>query len=141
MISKARKLVADRYFRELFSGSSTVLLAKLLGVALSYAFILIISRNYGAASTGAFTLATTIAILFSLVGRLGLDMALLRFVAEYLSRNREDLAQQIFKKALLLIIPCTFILSVILFYRRRPLPAIFLKSPVSQLLFKSYPSQ
>lgn len=129
MISQARKLVADRYFRELFSGSSTVLLTKLLGVALSYAFILIISRNYGAASTGAFTLATTIAILFSLVGRLGLDMALLRFVAEYLSRNREDLAQQIFKKALRLIIPCTFILSIILFFSSETIAGHLFKKP------------
>lgn len=109
-----KNIIPDVSFRELFSGTATVLFSKIVGMALSYALIVMISREYGAAVTGAYTLATIFVILFALIGRLGLDTALLRFVSEYSAQNRQDLVRDVYGKALRVIFSASFILSLVL---------------------------
>ena len=53
--------------------------------------------------------------IFVVIGKLGFDTALLRFVADYSSTNRWDLVKEVYLKALRLIIPFSFLLTILLF--------------------------
>jgi O-antigen/teichoic acid export membrane protein len=55
---------------------------KILGLILSYAFIVIVSRCFGAESYGRFSIAFTILNIFSLVFALGIPDATIKIVSD-----------------------------------------------------------
>ena len=65
---------------------------------------------------GIVTLSFTILQISSVIGSLGFDSALLRFVAEYSSQNRPDLVKEVYVKAIEIIVPFSLFLSVFLFF-------------------------
>ena len=105
----------DEHLSELLKGSSVSLVFKVFGIATSYIFFLLVTRNFGAEVMGIFALSFTVLQISSVIGRLGFDTALLRFVAEYSSQNRHDLVKEIYVKALKIIVPFSLFLSVLLF--------------------------
>lgn len=105
----------DAHLKELLHGSSTAFILKIVGMLFGYAFALLITRNFGAHAMGIFALSTTALSIFSIVGRLGFDTALLRFVAEYSSQNRWDLVKEIYIKSMKIVVPSCLLLSVILY--------------------------
>ena len=105
----------DTHLRELLTGSSIAFGMKIAGALLGYVFTLLIARNFGAVAMGVFALSLTVLNVFSILGRLGLDTALLRFIAEYLARDRKDLAREVYKKSLRVIVPFSLCLTGLLF--------------------------
>ncbi len=75
-----------------------------------------ITRNFGADTMGIFALCTTVLSIASILGRLGTDTALLRFVAEYTAQDRGDLVKEVYGKALKIVIPFSIIFTLILFF-------------------------
>ncbi|MFQ5836125.1 MAG: oligosaccharide flippase family protein, partial [bacterium] len=106
----------DRHLSELLKGSSVAFAFKVFGIATSYIFFLLVTRNFGAEVMGIFALSFTVLQISSVIGRLGFDTALLRFVAEYSSQNRHDLVKEVYVKAIKMIVPFSFFLSVFLFF-------------------------
>ena len=106
----------DRHLSELLKGSSVALVFKVFGIATGYIFILLITRNFGAEAMGIFALSFTVLQISSVIGRLGFDTALLRFVAEYSSQNRPDLVKEVYVKVIKIIVPFSLLLSVFLYF-------------------------
>lgn len=77
----------DTHLKELLKGSSIAFIFRITGMLTGYMFTLLITRNFGAGVMGTFALSFTVLTVFSVLGRIGLDTALLRFVAEYLSQE------------------------------------------------------
>ncbi len=71
------KLEADAHFRELVKGSAAFFILRILGMAVAYTFTLVVTRTLGASSWEIFALCLTVLQITSVVGRLGLDTALL----------------------------------------------------------------
>ncbi|RMA93317.1 flippase [Hydrogenothermus marinus] len=116
MIAKLKdKLNKDIHLKELLKGSSIAFVIKVLGLIAGYIFTLIITRGYGAEAMGIFALSFTVLQIASVVGRVGMDTALLRFVAEYSSQGKWDIVKDIYKKAIKLVIPISLILSILVF--------------------------
>jgi len=105
----------DQNLKEIFTGSSIAFGLNILGLLCGYVFVLLITRNLGADAMGIFSLSYTILSIFVVIGKLGFDTALLRFVADYSSTNRWDLVKEVYLKALRLIIPFSFLLTILLF--------------------------
>ncbi|MBZ0158363.1 MAG: flippase [Alphaproteobacteria bacterium] len=105
----------DAHKRELVKGSLVSFLLKAFGMVLGYAFTMLITRTYGAHTMGVFTLFITVLNIVSIVGRLGFDTALLKFIAEYSSRDRMDLARDVYLKSIKAIIPFGLCLSLLLY--------------------------
>ena len=78
----------DNNLKEIFVGSSLAFSLNILGLLCGFAFTLFITRNLGADAMGIFSLSYTVLVIFVVIGRLGFDTALLRFVADYSSTNR-----------------------------------------------------
>jgi len=124
----ANRLITDQLFshmstepnnshtRELLKGSSTAFIYKVTGLMIGYLFTLLISRTLGADAMGIFALSATILNVFSVMGRFGLDLALLRFVAEYSSQGRMDAVKEVYTSSLKVAVPLCLFLSALLFF-------------------------
>jgi O-antigen/teichoic acid export membrane protein len=110
------RLKKDLHLKELLAGSSVAFVLRITGMLFSYVWILLITRNFGADAMGIFALSTTVLSVFSILGKLGLDMALLRFVSEYSAQGRHDLVKEVYIKALKIIIPLSLFLALLLFF-------------------------
>ena len=66
---KIGRRVQDKNLRELLKGTSSTFVIRVLGFVIGYIFVIIISRFYGPKIVGAFTLCSTVLIIFSVVGK------------------------------------------------------------------------
>ena len=117
MINKIKtKLSEDVHLKELIQGSLTFLILRIFGMMVGYTFTLIVTRNLGASAWGIFALSFTVLQITSVIGKLGLDTALLRFIAQYNAQRKVKTAKYIYLKSIIVIIPLSFLLSVFLYY-------------------------
>ncbi|WP_038056387.1 flippase [Thermodesulfobacterium hydrogeniphilum] len=110
------KLSGDIHFKELVQGGLTFLILRILGMGVAYAFTLTVTRNLGASAWGIFALNFTVLQITSVIGRLGLDTALLRFIAEYNAQGKGKTAKYVYFKSISLVIPFSLTLSVTLYF-------------------------
>ena len=106
----------EHNLKELLKGSGIAFAFKILGMASGYVFILLITRNFGAEAMGVFALSFTLLNITTVIGKLGLDTALLRFVAEYSSQQRWDKVRNVYIKSLRIAVPFCIVLSALLFF-------------------------
>jgi len=105
------RLDSDIHLKEVIKGSATFFVLRILGMAVAYAFTLLVTRKLGASAWGIFALCLTILQITSVIARLGLDTALLRFIAQYNAQGKGGTAKYIYLKSLTLIIPFSLLLS------------------------------
>lgn len=74
-------LLRDKHIGEVARGATAAFLLQVLGAGLSFVLNLVLARKLGADGAGIYFLALTIAVFASVIGRLGMDNSLLRFVA------------------------------------------------------------
>lgn len=115
MINRIIARVKDDHLKELLKGSGTALILKIIGLFFGYIFTLLIARMYGADTLGIFALSVTILTVFSVVGRLGFDTGLVRFMAEYASQDRPESIKEVYIKTLKIVIPICIMLTLLLF--------------------------
>jgi O-antigen/teichoic acid export membrane protein len=130
------KINDDEHLKEILKGSSIAFLLRIVGIAAGYIFTLLITRGYGAEAMGAFALSFTLLQISSVIGRLGMDTALLRFVAEYSSQGKWEVVKDIYKKAIKLVLPFSIILSITIFFLSGYIAKIVFKKPHLELYFK-----
>jgi O-antigen/teichoic acid export membrane protein len=106
------KINSDVHFRELIKSSTTFFTLRVFGLAVGYLFTFLVTRKLGASAWGIFALCLTILQITSVVGRLGMDTALLRFIAEYKAQGKVETAKYIYLKSIGLVIPLSLILSI-----------------------------
>lgn len=86
--------------REVVRGASWALALKALGSGLSFALYVAIGRLLGAANAGIYFLALTVATGAAIVGRVGLDYTITRFVAATSTRGEAGALRGVFRRAL-----------------------------------------
>jgi len=91
--------------RELIRGTTVAIIVKLLGTASAFAFNIVIARYLGAAGTGLFLLALTATTIASILGRLGLDNAVLRLAALQFAANNPAGVLRVYRGALAIVFP------------------------------------
>jgi O-antigen/teichoic acid export membrane protein len=75
----------DRHTSEVVRGAVVALFLRILGAGLTFAFTLVVARMFGASGSGMFFLALTVMTIATVFGRMGMDNALVKFVAGYAS--------------------------------------------------------
>ena len=68
---------------EIFSKSLSAFILKIIGAIFGYAFILFVTRHFGAEVWGVFALGLMVLNVFAIFGKLGVDTVLLKYVASY----------------------------------------------------------
>ena len=111
-----RDLIKNIVSSELISGSSVAFSYKILGILASYIFTFLVTRNFGAEAMGVYSLSFTVLLLTVVVGRFGLDTALLRFISGYHAHGRKDQIKEVYVKSLSILVPLCLFLSFLLYY-------------------------
>ena len=118
-------------FVKLLTGSGVVFGVKLLGALAGYLFTYLITTSYGAETFGVFELCLTFMTIFGVLGRLGLDGALVRFIPEYKEKKEWGNMQAAYKHALKVALPVSTALAIILFFTSDFLAGLFESSQLS----------
>lgn len=91
MIQRLKKKVsmlrADPHMREVGRGVIIAFVLKVGGSALTFGFNVAVARLLGADGAGLYFLALSVTAIGSIIGRVGLDQTLLRFIAIHASRG------------------------------------------------------
>ena len=109
------KITNDKHFAELIKGSGVAFILRIVGIAAGYLFTLLVTRNLGAKAWGIFSLSLVVLQIASVIGRLGMDTALLRFTAEYTARGDVNTLKEIYKKALTLIVSFSVLIAILVY--------------------------
>ena len=81
--NKINVLRADPHMQEVVRGTLLAFILKIVGSGLAFAFNVAVARLLGAEGSGVYFLAISITAIGSVVGRVGLDNALLRYIATH----------------------------------------------------------
>ena len=111
-----RKLGTDKHFIELLKGSSISFVFRIIGMILGYVFTLMIARGYGADAMGIYSLSLTVLGMAVLVGKLGFDTALLKFVAEFTAKKREQDIRILYRKIMNVSIPFSIVIATVTYF-------------------------
>jgi O-antigen/teichoic acid export membrane protein len=106
---KLGKANRDVHFLELLKGSSISFVLKIFGMGAGYALTWYISEYYGAIVLGKYVLALIVLQVFSMFGKAGLDIALLRFIASFSAQEKWGMLRNAYQKSVAL----TLILSTL----------------------------
>tara|TARA_R100000306_G_scaffold48922_1_gene46230 strand:- start:14678 stop:16054 length:1377 start_codon:yes stop_codon:yes gene_type:complete len=111
------KLSRDANLKELLSGSAITFVIKVTGMLIGYIAVLLVSRMYGAEGTGVYSLTTTVLNSLAILGGLGLNTAVLRYVGQFnkLENGMANL-KELFKYICQLAFPFSIIVGILLFF-------------------------
>lgn len=119
MIQKIRKKInkkfKDKDFSEIFKKGATGFFISLIGRPLGLIQVAIITNYFGADANGVFRVCFSIFSLVVILGRFGVDMAISRFIAQYRKQNKMDLVNEVFQRAMRIVLPIALFLSVAVF--------------------------
>ena len=113
MLSFLSKLNPD--FKKLLSGSGLVMAFKVAGAGAGYVFAYLITSNYGAETFGVFELSLTVLTIATVVGSLGLDGALVRFIPEFIEKKAPGHLRKVYGYALSVALPFSMVLAALLY--------------------------
>lgn len=88
----------DPHMQEIVGGAFVAFGLKAAGAALSFGFNVVLSRTLGAEGAGAYFLALTVSTAASVLGRMGLDTSLVRFVASGAAKGDWGAVQGVYRR-------------------------------------------
>lgn len=109
------RLRSDDNYREILGNSAANLAIRIIGIVVGYLFIYLISKYYGAEVLGLYTLSVTVMMMFTVVGRMGMDLAMVKHIAAAREDDATGRIKEVFRKSLFLLIPVGVILSLLLY--------------------------
>ena len=77
------KYSGDVHFTELIKGASSTFILKILGLVVGYCLAIFITNKFGAFVFGQYVTALLIIEILSIISRLGIDTALVRYISKY----------------------------------------------------------
>ena len=96
--------------------SSAAFFLKFLGMICGYIFTLLIARNFGATAMGILALTLTILNIGVVIGKLGIDNALLRFVSEYATKKKMEVVKGVYLRSIIIVVVSSSTLSILLYF-------------------------
>lgn len=109
--AKIKHALRDGDVREIFHGSVLTLVAKIVAVLLGFLLSIIISRFYGAEAMGVFALMNTFFAIAMVLGLMGMNVSVLRFIPSYTATHSKAAAYTVYKKSALLVMVSSLIVT------------------------------
>lgn len=115
MKAKLLKALEDKDFYELFQKGGVSFFIRIGGQIMGFLLSFVIANYYGAQTLGNYILAITVLRVFTLIAKLGLDTASVRFIASFVKKEKW-LSIKKFRKKILILISITSIFSSCIMY-------------------------
>src|SRR2546423_10898153 len=106
----------DIDFRENIHSSFSSLVIRVAGMFTGFLATLITTRFYGADALGIVAICFAILSFAVIIGKLGFDVSLMRYIADFGAKGNYEAVKGIFLKAMSVIIPVSFVLTMILYF-------------------------
>lgn len=110
-----KRLLRDDAYRMLLLSSIRSLAVRMLGVITGFFVTWMTARFYGAEALGVVSICIGLISVTSVFAKMGLDVALMRFVSRYFSEGGSGHIKGAYRLALMGIVPASLLLSVVLF--------------------------
>lgn len=104
----------DGHIRDVLFRGSAALLLRVMGAGLSFAVNVIIARLLGAEGAGVYFLSLTVASIGGMIGRMGLNNTLMRFVAERASQKEWRAVQTTYRRGLTIAVVASVAVAIVL---------------------------
>ena len=119
---------------EILRKGSYAFIFKIIGSLLGYVFLLLVTRNAGAAAWGIFVLCLAILNIASILSRFGVDTALLRFVSQLQGKTSE--IKGVYLQGISFVLVLSIISSVLLFFSSNIIAELVFHQPNLTLYIK-----
>jgi O-antigen/teichoic acid export membrane protein len=125
-----QKLSKDGNLKELLSGSALTFVIKITGMLIGYVVVLLVSRKYGAEGTGIYSLTTSILNSLAILGGLGLNISVLRYVGQF-NKTENGFAnmKKLYNYILQLALPFSIFIGLGLFFMADKIALDILENP------------
>jgi O-antigen/teichoic acid export membrane protein len=123
------KPAADRHFREVLEGSAVAILMRGASAALFLLFNLALAHILGPGGAGLYFLAFTVATIASVLSRMGLDQALLRFISAAAATGEWGIVADTYRKGLTAAFFSSIAITLILYITAPFLATVVFSKP------------
>lgn len=127
--SKIKVLRADQHMREVARGSLIAFALKIFGSALAFTFNIAVARLLGAEGAGLYFLALSITSIGTVLGRVGLDNALLRFVATLATHKDWAGVKGVYSRGMRIAVLASGLVTLIVFTAAPYMATLVFKKP------------
>ncbi|MBK8585085.1 MAG: flippase [Bacteroidetes bacterium] len=134
--SSLLRFKTDKEYNELIRTSFLALLVRMIGVSTGFFVTLLTSRFFGADALGLVSICIAILSFASVFGKLGLDVALMKYVAEFAGKNDFASIKSVYISAMKIILPVSFLISSVLFFLSGYFATNILHKPYLEELLK-----
>jgi O-antigen/teichoic acid export membrane protein len=128
--SRLKGILGDSDFKEILSKGFSYILIRGLGIVISYAFTVYITKTFGASVFGLFSIGISVFMIVSVIGRLGLDINLVKFFS--IDENKDDIG--LFYRTLMKSFLFSTIISIIIYELRFYITHDLFKVPKPELI-------
>jgi O-antigen/teichoic acid export membrane protein len=128
--SRLKQILHDSDFKEILSKGLSYILIRGFGLVASYAFTVYVTTNFGASVFGLFSIAISVFMIVSVIGRLGVDIHLVKFYS--IEKNLNDVG--LFYKTLIKSFLISSLLCVIIYALRFPIANELFKVPKPEVI-------
>lgn len=130
-----KRFSTDESFRHLVRASFFSLVIRIVGLGTGFLVTVITSRFYGADALGVVSICIAILSFASVVGKLGMDVALMRYIAEFYVNSNFSAIKHVYLKSLRFIVPVCIVTTGILYLLSPVIAGDFFHKPhLSELL-------
>ena len=112
---RIKKNFEDKDFLELFKKGGVAMLYRIGGQLLGFLLTFVIAYFFGANGLGDYVLAIIVLKIFTLISKLGLDTASIKYIAGYSSENSLSSILDFRKKSIFLITTVSIICSLVMY--------------------------
>lgn len=112
---RIKKNFEDKDFLELFNKGGVAMLYRIVGQLLGFLLTFVIAYFFGANGLGDYVLAIIVLKIFTLISKLGLDTASIKYIAGYSSENSLSSILDFRKKSIFLITTVSIICSLVMY--------------------------
>jgi len=129
MIQRIKNKVAVLHMREVARGTMLAFALKVGGSGLAFAFNTAVARLLGAEGAGLYFLALAVTAIASVIGRVGLDNSLLRFVAANASTGNWVRVKGVYALGMRMTVVASGMLTAIVFFTAPWIASLLFKKP------------
>ncbi len=122
-------LKKDFHFNELIKGSSIAFIFQIISIFGGYLFFFVAARYFDASGVGVFSTCWSVLIIGSVIGKLGFDSSIVRFISQASSQQLAKKIHEIYTKSFFIVLFASLLIFALIWG-----VAPFL----SNLLFKAY---
>lgn len=116
-------------FQKMIKTGGAAFFLRLLGAALNFGFNVLLARFLGSEGAGIYYIAYTVVLFSSLIGRLGLERAMLRYASIYASQKKWISVAGIYRRGMLISVGMSVLMTFIVVINAEFISTVVFKEP------------